>query len=441
MQGQVYLFLAFGLYNILLIVGILFGWPVAVLYLLATPKARAGLLEKLGWLQPSFQRQLFEDSSYKKRVWFHAVSVGEFNAIRGLINLLSSDYRIVISTTTLTSQTLAKQVYPQHAVFYFPLDLPWVVDGVIRRVQPDLLVLTETELWPNVILGCYFHKTPIMMVNGRLSERSFAGYTRLRWFFAPIIRQLEALAAQTPEDADRFAALGASSKQIAMLGNLKFDTDSSLDPNGLPEKVQSIKNVLNFPSDAPVITFASTHSGEDAGFIDCYQKLKTVFLTLRMVLVPRHPERAAEVEALLHQKGLRYSCRTALGHNASNTEDVVVVDTIGELVNLYGISTVAVIGGSFIPKRGGQNPIEAIQQGVPVVFGPYMSNFKAIVWTILTEEAGIQVTDISVLTTTITALLQDEDRCQRFVDNGYRLLAKHQGATPKTAELIRQCVG
>ncbi len=424
-------------YNLGLFLGLVFGWPAALIYLALVPKARAGFLEKCGLWSPALKTKLAKQSKARKTIWFHAVSVGEFNAIRGVVDTLRTEFNVVISTTTLTSQTLARQVYSDLPVFYFPYDFWLPVQSVLNLVNPDFLILTETELWPNTIVSCHQKNIPVMMMNGRLSEKSFKSYARWRWFFSPLLNTLTQAAMQTEEDAIRIQQLGVRAGQSMNMGNLKFDV---MPPADFEPKTNQLKQCLNFNLNAPVITFASTHAGEEELFVDVYQQLLADYPELTMVLVPRHPERIPAVELILKQAKLEYSLRSGLNENALNQSSVVLVDTIGELVSLYALSTVAVIGGSFNPDRGGQNPIEAISQNCPAVFGPHMKNFKAIVQLILNKNAGIQVENQGHLIETLSMLMKHEKTRKKLMVNGALLIENNKGALNRACEFIKYCL-
>lgn len=427
-------YVCWALYNSVLFVGLLLCWPLALAYLLLVPKSRAGFFQKLGFLP-----DIALPTARKKRLWFHAVSVGEFNAIRGVVNQLQSQYdeqyEVVISTTTLTGQTLARQIYSDLPVFYFPYDFWPVVCLALGIIKPDALIVTETELWPNVLFACKFYNIPAMLLNGRLSERSASRYGYLKWLFKPVLQCFTLLAMQSDEDAERIKSLGAVASSVLVMGNLKFDIPVLQQES--PE-VALLRQQFGFNQDDLVLTFASTHVGEDAGFIDVYQSLLTQFPTLKMVLAPRHPERASEIEGLLKQVKLSYTLRSKITADRAADTSVIVLNSIGELVTVYGLSTVAVIGGSFNPKRGGQNPLEAIAQKTPVVFGPYMRNFRAMVQVLHQYQACKQLQTVTQLQEELTPLLQSTSQRQQQIERGVAMLSQNAGATEKAVQLIQQ---
>jgi 3-deoxy-D-manno-octulosonic-acid transferase len=354
-------------YNLFLCAALVLSFPLWLCYLALVPKARAGFWEKLGfWPQPLKAR--LEKPAGQKRIWLHAVSVGELNAIKTLITALKVDYDVVVSTTTRTGYELALKTFPSLPVVYFPYDLPWVMSQVVRRIQPDLTVVTETELWPNFIHAVAGKaKMPLMLINGRLSQRSFRGYQWIRWLMKPRLAQFSHFYMQSQADADRMQALGdLPAEKLTVAGNLKFDLASTVDST----RQAILAHLLNIHPDDSVLTFASTHSGEDEPMVEAYLRLKKDFPELKLVLAPRHPERLSEIRGILNRKAVGYAVRSQLTENNPSHQDIVILDSIGELLTVYSFSKIAVMGGSFVEK-GGQNPLEPISQGVPVIFGEF----------------------------------------------------------------------
>ncbi len=422
------------LYNVFFWLGLFITLPALVIYLLTSPKARSGFFQKLSVFPDSFYQQLKQRPAGKKSIWFHAVSVGEFNAIRPLINDLQDEFFIIVSTTTRTGQELAKRVYPDFPVFYFPYDLRPIVHRVIQRVQPDLIILTETELWPNLIdITTRRYQIPLILINGRISQSSFAGYKLIKPLIDRALQKITHLYLQSQLDVERITTLAElPSESITVTGNLKFDIHPVVDP------VQKgiLAHLLNFSPKDTILTFASTHSGEDQPLIETYMSLRKDFPELKLVIAPRHPERTGEIKTILNAKALHFSVRSQLSEANPNQCDVVVLDSIGELLTIYDLSTVAVMGGSFVEK-GGQNPIEPISLRVPVIFGPHMKNFREITRLILENNAGYQVPDTETLMNVITQLLTQPEIYSNTVENGQQLLANNRGAKEILATGIR----
>lgn len=422
------------LYNLALWVGILLGFPVWGLYLLTTAKARAGLAEKLGRYPEDLLARVAAIPAGKKRVWFHAVSVGEFNAIRPLITEMAemqAGHQVLISTTTLTGNTLAKKTFPNLPVFYFPLDYRPLIHGTMQRFRPDLAILTETELWPNMI-DIVGRQIPLILINGRISQKSYRGYKPLRPLMSAVLPRMTHLYMQSQGDVDRIRDLGnLPPEQATVAGNIKFDLNAVVDPM----QRHILLNLLGFGPQDTVLTLASTHAGEEQYLVSQYQKLHKDFPELKLVIAPRHPERTGEIRGILNTKALSYSVRSQLSESNPNRENIVILDTIGELLTVYSLSTLAIMGGSFI-ERGGQNPLEPLSQRIPVIFGPHMTNFPEITRLILEQQAGYQVHSAEELSAAVTELLTQPEIYSTVVENGQQLLENNRGTKEIFSEAI-----
>ncbi len=422
-------------YNLLLMLGLVLGAPVWSAAMLLVPKLRAGFREKLGDYPPELLDKLRTAAPGKRRIWFHAVSVGEFNAIRTLINELQEEATVIVTTTTGTGQALARRTYPDLAVLYFPYDFRWVLHKALRLIQPDLVVLTESELWPNfidLVTGPY--QTPMIVINGRISRGSHRAYRWIRLFTRQYLRRITHFYMQSQGDADRLQDIAKlPPEQITVAGNIKFDLMPTIDP------IQ--KNILAHlldvvPGEDTVLTLASTHSGEDEMLLETAMQLRKDFPELKIILAPRHPERVPEIRTILNGQGIHFALRSQLSEENPNRQPVVVLDTIGELLTVYSFSTVAVMGGSFI-ERGGQNPLEPLSQRVPVVFGPHMFNFPEISRMILEQQAGYQVETPEALINAVTELLTQPEIYDTVAENGQQLVENNRGAKEIIAQGIR----
>lgn len=419
----------YGLYNLVLLVLLVFFSPMWGVLLWRFPKMRAGFWEKLGFYKQSFT-ECIQALPHEKRVWVHAVSVGEFHAARLLIARLQRlGFSVLLSTTTATGQQLARQQYPDLPVFYFPFDLPWALVKAFNRLQPSIVIILETEIWPNFLMLAHHHQIPVLLANGRLSERSFRCYLFWKSFLGPVINKFSRILMQSAGDADRMRRLGASEAKLSVMGNLKYEVS--------PEDKNSgdIAAVLRGWEGFPVLAFASTHAGEENAFLDLYRRLIVSFSTLRIVLAPRHPERLAEVLELVARSGLSFVKRTNVEQVIDEMVQVMVLDTMGELCEVFSFSKIALMGGSFIPW-GGHNPLEPIQAGIPVVFGPYMANFEDIVRAVSGYGAGFQVDSMDEAETQIACLLARPALYEEAVRGGQRLIAEHQGAAENVVAAI-----
>jgi 3-deoxy-D-manno-octulosonic-acid transferase len=423
------------LYNALLLVGLVWGWPIILLWLALNPKTRAGLGAKWGVYPTDFLARLAtQRQSQQPQLWFHAVSVGEFNAIKSLVADLKDQFAITITTTTLTGQTLAQQTFPDLPITYFPLDFRPVLHHAVHNMRPDLVILTETELWPNAVdVIARSHQIPVFLINGRISATSFKGYQRFKPLMGPLLRQIKHLFMQSEADANRVLALGAEAKNITVAGNIKFDLNPTIDD----AQLATLKACFNFGERDTVMVCASTHTGEDAPLLQAYLTLRKDFPELKLILAPRHPERRAEIRNLLQSQGVSFSLRSQLNTEHPNTTAIVVLDSIGELLATYRLSHLAIMGGSFI-AHGGQNPLEPISQSIPVIFGPYMFNFAQITKLIRENHVGLQIESPDGVVDAVTQLLTQPEVYQAMVLRGQKILQTNRGAKAILQNAITQ---
>ena len=381
------------------------------------------LRERLGRLPAGI------DPGGRPSIWVHAVSVGEVQAARALIPGLRDRYpghRLWLSTTTQTGRAVAAGIEAVDGLFYFPLDLPRAVDRVLDRVRPALFVAVDTELWPNLLRRCARRGVRTMLVNGRISDRSYPRYKLARRFFRRVLAGVDRFCAQSDESARRLVDLGAPADRVIMTGNLKFDavppprpgpsTALGLAPEagrrrrgGAPEGDGGPPRPLGFAPDRPVLMAASTHPGEEEPVLDAFRGLRRGAPGLALVLAPRHPERGAEVAALAAARGLAAVRRSRPPEDGAEPGDVVVLDTVGELAGLFGAATVVFLGGSLVPV-GGHNVIEPAAWGRPVVFGPHMQNFAEIADLFLANHAARRVGAAAELEPALAGLLADPRR-------------------------------
>lgn len=421
------------LYNLLLGTGLVVGAPVWIPWVLLSRKRRANLPDRIGLR--GAPRQSTVDG--RPTVWVHAVSVGETLAAVPLLRLLRRrvpDARLLVSSVTLTGRETAVKSLSSVADegFFFPFDLPGLCGRYLDRVRPDVVVIVETEIWPNFIAACACRGIPVVIVNGRLSKRSFAGYMRFRWFFAPILRTLRTISAQTDEDAERFAALGAPRENVTVGGNLKFDVSP-------PETGASPLSVLLLREKAAGATWivaGSTHDGEEAQLLGAFLSAREGNPSIRLLLAPRHPERFDAVEALIRREGVSLVRRTAIPEGAEHLpETVLLLDTVGELSSAYAAADLAFVGGSLVPK-GGHNVLEPAWHGVPTVVGPHMENFREIADAFLAGDALIRVAGEEELADRLRRFAADP---RLFRETGLRakeLLETFRGASEATTAAV-----
>ena len=368
-------------------------------------------------------------------VWLHAVSAGEVNLLQPLVERLRHDFPhcdCVISTTTRTGFEIATKKYPHLSVFYCPLDFSWSVRTALGRIRPDLLILAELELWPNLIRESHARGTFVAVVNGRLSERSARGYGRIRQFVRPLLRCIDLIAVQSEEYAHRFIELGADPSVVQVTGSMKFDGAQTSRTNETTSRLRQLAGI----SDQDVVFLAgSTQSPEEELAIETYRTLKAEFTNLRLILVPRHPERFAEVAQLLDRSGLPWLRRSKLGERRDADARILLVDSMGELSGWWGCAQIGFVGGS-MGKRGGQSMIEPAAYGVAVSFGPNTRNFRDVVQLMLLSEAAVVVQDGDEMTAFVEDCLRERDHLRALGTRAQKLVSEQLGATAKTTALL-----
>lgn len=369
-------------------------------------------------------------------IWLHAVSVGESIAARPLLQALRSrfpDHAIVVSSTTETGREVISRFCEVDLSIYFPFDFLPAVCRTLSLIRPKVIVIMETEIWPNFSREAHLRNIPMLLANGRISDRSYKGYLRFRWFFRHPLGFFSKLCMQTEIDVERIIAVGASPERVSRTGNLKYDI--AFHQIEIGEK-SALRKKYAIPGNVMVLVAASTHPGEEQMIIRSYLDLLTTESNLFLVLVPRHPERAAEVANLLKQSALPFQRRTAMSENTQFTMgEVLLVDTIGEMMDLYALADVAFVGGSLVPT-GGHNLLEPASVGIPCIFGPYMTNFREIADMVLQYGAGIQVDTVAALTDSCRSLLASFELRRVLGQNGLKLLRDTGGATEKNMEAI-----
>lgn len=399
-----------------------------------------------GWRQKLLGQVPCRQGS-RRCLWFHAVSVGEVIQLSCLLDELrcrDPDLEIAISTTTTTGYEVALQRFPGCLIFFWPLDFSWAVSQALRRIRPDLVVLVELELWPNFLRIAERHGIPVALINGRITERSFRGYQRLGPVAVGMLSRITWFAVQNPLYADRFRQLGAPEDRLQITGSIKFDGVST---DRKSATVDVFRHRLGLSDEAQVFVAGSTHATEERLALDTWLAVRSEFPGLHLILVPRHAERFEEVAALVGQEYrlplLKRSRLTSADPTGAGTvalpEAVILWDTLGELSRVWGLASVAFVGGSLVP-RGGQSMIEPAGFGVPVITGPQTWNFADVV-TQLKQVQGIQtVTSGSELTSVVQHLLRnpEEARCQG--DRAQTLIVSSQGATRAIASgLLARC--
>jgi 3-deoxy-D-manno-octulosonic-acid transferase len=367
------------------------------------------------------------------RCWIHAVSVGEAAAAVPLVQAISRRWpqlSIVMTTVTTTgARIVVERVGGLATHRYFPIDLPGPVRRALEAVRPRFFIGLETELWPNFLRALAARGIPSMVANGRISDRSFRRYRLVRGFMKRMLSRITVFAMQSEEDARRIIELGAPPDRVVVTGNLKADL--SPEPSGRDPIWQT---VLRTGGGRLLLVAGSTHLGEEAAVLDAYQVLRERFAHLGLLLAPRHPERASEVEDLVRGRGLRVVRRTGLV-DSHEGDAVIVLDTVGELADLYALADVVFVGGSLVPT-GGHNMLEPAQQRKPVLFGPHTGNFRDAAELLRSVGAAVVVRNSPELVRETERLLKDPELRQAMGEAGFAAVASRQGAVAGTMTLI-----
>lgn len=420
------------LLNLIYLTGLLLASPWLVWRSFRTGRYREGFAEKLLGRVP-------RRSGDRTCIWFHAVSVGEVNLLQTMLEKIAReapDWQCVISTTTKTGMELARKKYSQHTVFYCPLDFSWAVKSAIRRIRPDMLILAELEVWPNLIHYVRRSGAPVVVVNGRLSEKSFRGYRKLGLLIRGIMRKLSAVAAQDETTAQRFIDLGVPRDNVTVTGSLKFDGARTDRDNPDTERLARLAEISN---DETVFLAGSTQSPEEEAAIETYRNLREDFPQLRLILVPRHPERFDEVAELLDRSGLPWIRRTEMSETATGGKPIILVDAVGELGAWWGLAEIAFVGGSW-GSRGGQNMIEPSGYGAAVSFGPLTRNFRDIVAMLLSSEAAVVVSDQAEMEQFVRSCLHSPEYASELGEKARKIVLSQQGAAEKTYSIVRRAI-
>ena len=370
-------------------------------------------------------------------IWIHAVSVGEVLIALKLakkMKALRADLNFVLSTTTTTGFALAgKSSADWLEVIYNPIDYPPFIHRALNLIRPERIILVEAEVWPNLAASAWMRGIPLALVNARLSPRSESRFRRFRFFTAPIFELLDWVCVQEPEDIDRWKSLGVDNARLRRTGSIKFDHSDS-GPSRAAE-FRSVLALLGVKPEAPVLLAGSTFPGEEKIVAGIVSALRPRFPDLFLIIAPRHIERTAEVVADIESIGLTCTLRTGTGAPPAGKIDCLIVNTTGELRDWYYLGTVIFIGKS-LTAVGGQNPVEAVVAGTPVLFGPHMENFSAVTAKWLAQEAAIQIADAGELAAQVARLLDDPQLRQTMSANALKAVNPHQGATARTAELL-----
>jgi 3-deoxy-D-manno-octulosonic-acid transferase len=420
--------------NCVYILILLFASPILVYRMLRYGKYRDGWAEKfLGRLPVSKPDTV-------RRAWFHAVSVGEVLQLQVVISQFEQtnpDTEIVVTTTTVTGLAVAREKFSQHTICYFPLDFSWAVRNAVRRIQPSLVVLVELELWPNFIQEVHRKGIPLALINGRMSEKRFRGYRKIRPLIWRLLQRFDLLAMQNDVYAQRLTELGSPAEKTRITGSIKFD---GVNTDRMNPRTTELRTTFGITDDEPVFVAGSTHAPEEEIALNAWQKIREEFPKLRLVLIPRHQERFDEVARFVESRNLsllrRSNQKTAkIMPQQSEELPVLLLDTLGELSACWGLADVAFVGGSLTP-RGGQNMIEPAGFGAAVFFGPETRNFRDVVEVLLDANAAGVVQNEDELADVLRECLRDRNKAIEQGQRAKDVVLSQQGATETTVSLI-----
>ena len=405
------------LYNIVLIMLAVILSPLIAAAFILQPKFRAGFFQKLGFYK-------FKNlKKGEKTILFHAVSVGETNALEALIKRTRTEFpeaNIILTTTTKTGQEIANKKLKDSVteIAYFPYDFAFSVFSFLENTKPDIIFIAETEIWPDFIYIASSRNIPVYIINGRISPHSYKGYKRFSALFKPVLNRYKGILMQTEGDAERIRNIGAKQDIVKCMGNLKFDISPNIDNDSVEKLKQELK-----PSG--LIIAASTHKGEDEIILEAFCKVKKEIPDIKLMIAPRHPERYSQVEDLIKNTGLSYGKRS---HNDDfSAKDVIMLDTMGELMKMFSLCEFAFIGGSF-SSTGGHNPLEANIWGKPVLSGSCVFNFKDIYAFLTKTRAAKLVSTEEELVSEMIHLLSDAGYYAAACDDALKIFDDNRGA-------------
>lgn len=422
----------FVLYNILQLVFLPVFLPFIILFVLFSPKYRDRTPSRLGI---GLGRKISNSgpASPSKTIWLHALSVGEVTSAVPLVTGLRNRYpnsRIIVSVTTRTGKGVADNLLKSVAdhVIDGPFDVLPVVAHFVKHIHPDLFILVETDLWPNTLLFLKNKNIPTILVNGRISQESIAGYKRLHFFFNPMFQSFSYLCLQTKHDRDNMQAIGLPPEKLKTLGNLKFDTIAGQANSSFSSAIGLL------PEDRIIFICGSTHPGEEKILIDSYARVRKTYPELFLVIAPRDTNRSSEIRSIAEKYHLRVSLRTELSPTST---DMFILDTIGELIHFYALCDIGFVGGSLVNK-GGHNPIEPATMGLPVIFGQNMQDFSEIAEALISSGGATKVSDGHELAEILFKLLSSPELRKRQGLAAQQCVESQRGVIHRHLELIRQ---
>ena len=421
--------MAYFLYNLILHISALLLLPYFILKMLFARKYREGIPERFGFLNKRKLRNLRKG----KVVWVHAVSVGETKAVLPVLRALKRgrpDVRILFSTVTATGNRTAAQEGKGliDALIYFPLDLPWSIGRVAALVRPALFITVEKEIWPNAFRTMRKLGAPVVVANGTISERSAGRFRAFSFLFKKVFGDVSLFLARTAEDMEKAVAVGVPAENVELTGNLKFDLSPSIMDR---QFVKNLKEVLGVRAGESLIVAGSTHPGEEEIVLSSYRALSGRMKGLRLIIAPRHPERFNDVESVIRKTGIPYARRSRGGG-----AQIILLDSIGELMTVYSLSDISIVGGSLLPGVGGHNLLEPAYFGKPVIYGAHLTTYLGMAELLEKKGGGIRVRDEVELTEALQSLLSNEVLKKRTGALARGVVEENRGAAQRTTEAI-----
>jgi 3-deoxy-D-manno-octulosonic-acid transferase len=423
------------LYSFCFTLGFLLALPYFLAQAVSHQKYLANFVQRLGFLPAA------EYENVQKGVWIHAVSVGEVLAILPLIRVVRQkwDLTLLVSTTTVTGQALASQKLDGISkTFYFPLDWNFAVRRSLNRIQPRVVLIAETEIWPNFLRECKRRNVPVLLINGRISDRSVRRYRKVRWFIKRVLGYINYCCMQSQTDLDRIRGLGTAPETSEVCGNLKYDVNL---PEGSEEKTKGYRRLLRLSDASFLVVAGSTMKGEESLVLFAFRKLRERNPQALLLLAPRHPERFNEVEELLGRHHFSFKKRSALTldglPDSDGSVEVILLDSMGELATLYALADLVFIGGSLV-QTGGHNPLEPALYRKAVLFGPCMTNFREVATDFVRQGAAVQVQNQDALAAKFVELYQDPELRKEIGERGFQIIAGNRGAAHRIAKRIEE---
>jgi len=418
------------LYDILLHLTLIFTLPYFLFKAITAKKYREGITERLGFIKKEKTSSLSAPV-----VWFHAISVGETKAVLPVLRLFTKrnpGVKIVFSTVTQTGSKTAEASCAgfYDSLIYFPLDLSWTVEAVIGRIKPSAVVIVEKEIWPNFFRCLHKRGIPLVIINGAISVRSFRRFTRFKFFTGDVFGMVSWFSARSEGDLERAVSAGVKPERASYSGNIKFDMTP---PDDMSAKTAALSSALGIGQADAVIVAGSTHDGEEVIILGVFKKLKRDFPGVKLVIAPRHPERFGAVAAVIKRFGLKYALRSSPGADGA---DVILLDTVGELITVYSFATIAIVAGSLVPGLQGHNLLEPALFAKPVVYGPYIESCHTMAELLEDAGGGVRVHDEDGLYKTLRGFLSDPAKRQKAGEAALAVIVANRGAAQRSVEII-----